>query len=310
MRAMNCAPASSTSPDAGAQFIAPAPYTSQRGFTLLELVIAIAISSVVLAMMAMFLATPMQTYLAQNRRSELAYAVDSVQRMLAEDVRNALPNSLRTRRNGRVVVMEMLEVIDSARYRVAGSAGDAARELEFTAADTQFDTLGRFRSLTPPYTTNTGYLVVNHLGVGGANAYALTNVITPAGTTIGIVAGATPGEHHVNVTPGFRFIAVSPTQRVFLVSGPVAYLCDERARTLVRYSGYSMAGSLNARDSAAELLAAGASASTVAGNIDSCAATIASGLPGQSDLLGMSIQFVSGDDRLRLFRQFAVAVLP
>lgn len=279
----------------------------QRGFTMVELVVAISISSVVVAFMVMFLTAPMDTYLAQDRRSELTYSADSVLHMLGSDVRKALPYSLRTQRNGSMVIIEMLNVTDSARYRIVGIPASPARELDFTVADTQFDTLGKFRTLP----ANAPYLsVLNNLGSAAADVYALTNVITPTGTNIQIVASATPGEDHVTLTPAFKFAADSPAHRAFLVSGPVAYLCDEIAHTLVRYDRYSIDANLSNHDSAAKLLALGANSSMVASNINSCAATITAGLPQQNDLLGVYIQFASSGDQLRIFKQFAVETLP
>jgi prepilin-type N-terminal cleavage/methylation domain-containing protein len=40
-----------------------------RGFTLIELVITIAVGSVVVAFMALFIVTPMNAYTAQTRRA-------------------------------------------------------------------------------------------------------------------------------------------------------------------------------------------------------------------------------------------------
>jgi hypothetical protein len=48
----------------------------------------------------------------------------------------------------------------------------------------------------------------------------------------------------------------------------------------------------------------------VATNINSCAVTITAGLPQQNDLLGVYVQFGSGNDQLRIFKQFAVENLP
>ena len=66
-------------------------------------------------------------------------------------------------------------------------------------------------------------------------------MITPAGTTIDIAADGATGEDRVTLTPAFRFAYASPTQRVFLVDGPVTYLCDTVAGTLLRYRGYTVA---------------------------------------------------------------------
>ena len=50
-----------------------------------------------------------------------------------------------------------------------------------------------FSEITLPYSSTSNYLVIYNVGVSGANAYAMSNVITPAGTSISITAGST---HH------------------------------------------------------------------------------------------------------------------
>ena len=87
------------------------------------------------------------------------------------------------------------------------------------------------------------YLSIYNVGVPGANAYEMANVITPARTTITVAAGATPNQNLVTLSPAFQFAWGSPGKRVYLVSGPVTYLCDTAAGTLSRYSGYSIASS-------------------------------------------------------------------
>jgi MSHA biogenesis protein MshO len=82
---------------------------------------------------------------------------------------------------------------------------------------------------------------VNNLGVLGADAYAFTGSITPAGTIIGISPGAVAGETHIDVNPAPLFAADSPKRRIYFVEGPVTYLCDESRGTLSRYANYPIA---------------------------------------------------------------------
>jgi MSHA biogenesis protein MshO len=86
-----------------------------RGFTLIELVITIAVGSVVTAFMALFIVTPMTTYTAQTRRATLVDAADSALRFIGRDLRAALPNSVRVSPSGSV--LELLATFDGARYQ-------------------------------------------------------------------------------------------------------------------------------------------------------------------------------------------------
>src|ERR1700686_869070 len=200
-----------------------------RGFTLIELVITIAVGSVVVAFMALFIVTPMSTYAAQTRRATLVDAADSALRFMGRDLRAALPNSVRVSASGGVSALELLATADGARYQDSGPLSNPALALDLTTAAGAFATTVPFTQVTLPWTSNAYFLSIYNVGVPGADAYQMANVITPAGTTITISAGATANQDLLTLSPAFQFAFGSPGQRVFLVSGPVTYLCDTTA---------------------------------------------------------------------------------
>ena len=169
----------------------------------------------------------------------------------------------------------MLATIDGARYRDDGPLSNPALELDFTAADGAFSTTVPFTQLSLPWSSTSSYLVIYNIGVPGASAYEMANVITPAGTTISVAAGSAANQNLVTLSPSFKFAYGSPGKRLYLISGPVSYLCDTSAGTLTRYSGYSIAASQPT--SAATLSAAGATATLVAAGASSCQFTYSSG---------------------------------
>ena len=61
---------------------------------------------------------------------------------------------------------------------------------------------------------------VYNVGVPGADAYALANVITPDGTTISIAADGATGRGSRHAGYAVPVCLPSPTQRIFLVDGP------------------------------------------------------------------------------------------
>ena len=93
-----------------------------RGFTLIELVIAITISAIVVIFATMFIGAPLGAYETHSRRAELVADTSGAWPRMETDLRAALPNSLRTRRNGNFVVLEMLPVAGVARYMDPPSA--------------------------------------------------------------------------------------------------------------------------------------------------------------------------------------------
>ena len=168
-----------------------APVHREHGFTLIELVVTIAVGSVVVAFMAMFIVMPMNAYTAQTRRAALVDASDSALRFMARDIRSALPNSVRVSTSGSVSALELLATADGARYQDNGPVSNPALVLDFTAPDAAFATTVPFTQLTLPWASNAYYLSIYNVGVPGADAYQMANVITPPGTTITISAGAT-----------------------------------------------------------------------------------------------------------------------
>ena len=260
-----------------------------RGFTLVELVITIAVSSVVVAFMAMFIVAPMTIYAAQTRRATLVDAADSALRFIGRDLRAALPNSVRVSASGSVTALELLATADGA-----------------------FATTVPFTQLTLPWTSSAYFLSIYNVGVPGADAYQTPpptpNVITPAGTTITISAGATANQDLVTLSPAFQFAFGSPGQRVFLVSGPVSYLCDTAAATLTRYSGYTIASAQPV--SAAALNAAGASAALVASNVAGCQFVLSAGTAQRNGLATLTLQIAQSGESVQLLHQVEVANAP
>jgi MSHA biogenesis protein MshO len=276
--------------------------------TLIELVITITVGSIVVGFMAMFITLPMNAYSAQTRRATLVDSADSALRFMARDIGSALPNSVRTGSSGSVTSLELLASVDGARYRDSGPLANSALELDFTAADTAFSTTVPFTQLSLPWTSSVSYLAIANFGVPGADAYEMSNVITPPGTVISVAVGAATNANLVTMTPGVRFSWGSPNKRVYLLSGPVSYLCDSATRTLTRYSGYAISAtqSLNA----ATLLATGATAARVATDVASCGFSYAAGTAQRNALATVTLQLSNSGETIQLLQQVQLANSP
>jgi MSHA biogenesis protein MshO len=263
------------------------------GFTLIELVITIVLSAIVVGFVSMFISVPVQGFMDQGRRVRLVDAADIALQRLASDVHVALPNSVRAASSGGVAALEMLTTVDSARYRVQ-PPGSAATILDFASADNAFDAVAPFAQVAKPWSSMSYYLAVYNRGVPGADAYELANVITPPGTQIALAAGG-GGADHVTLTPAFHFAQDSPAHRVYLVDGPVTYLCDPAARTLNRYRGYTIAANQSARDSDAELMGAGATRSLMADDVSACTIGYTPGTAVSPGLVTIELSVGSGE---------------
>lgn len=281
-----------------------------RGFTLVELTITIALSTIVVGFMAIFIAGPVDSYTDQARRAELVDLAENSLRRVARDVRRALPNSVRIDVSGSITALELLNTVDGARYRDRPPPGNPSKRLRFTAPDNAFNGIGGFRNIAKPFSSNGHYLSIYNVGVPGADAYELTNVITPPGTQIDIDADAVAGEDNVRLSPAFRFAFASPGQRVFLVDGPVTYLCDDAAETLVRYSNYAITLDQADRNSAGELLAAGADATLIADRVSSCSMTYAPGTAQRAGLISIELAVTDTGETVSLLHQVHVDNVP
>ena len=276
----------------------------QSGFTLVELIIVIVISGILAGAVTTFIARAIQGYDDATRRAALVNAADTALTRMARDIHRALPNSLRVSGG---TVLEMLDAVDGARYR-DDPPGDTSKQLEFDKADTQFNLLGQFVGITRPFSSSGDYLVIYNVGVPGATAYEGANVITPAGTSIGIDADAVdPTEDHVTLGAGFQFVYRSPTQRIYLVDTPISYVCT--GGNLYRYANYPV--SATQLDSDAALTGAGASRALLANQVSACRFTYQPGTSQRAGLATLQLTLADGSgEQITLLHQVHVDNTP
>ena len=284
--------------------------THAAGFTLIELVITMTIIVIVAGFAASFIGSPVLGFTDQVRRAELVDSAESSLRRMGRDIRRALPNSIRTTSSGSITALEILSVVEGVRYRTSPPPGNVNARLTFNAADAAFNSIGTFSAITKPFSSTTHYLSVYNVGVAGANAYELSNVITPAGTQIDIDAAAEAGEDNVQLSPSFQFAYPSPRQRIYLVDTPVTFLCDTATGELTRYAGYSIATDQADRDTDVELLAAGGVAALMSDNLTACAFVFTPGEAQRAGLLSMSLNVAQAGETIFLLQQVHVHSAP
>jgi len=280
------------------------------GFTLIELIVAMTISGIVIGFAALFIAGPVRGFTDQVRRAELVDSAESALRRMGRDIRRALPNSVRVRTNGSITALEVLNTVEGVRYRAGPPPGNTNAWLTFTTDDAAFNSIGQFDAITKPFSSTTHYMSVYNVGVAGANAYELLNVITPAGTQIDIDAAAEAGEDNIVLTPSFQFAYPSPRQRIYLIDTPASFLCDTGTGRLTRYSGYSIASGHVDRDSATELLAAGGVASIMSDNLTACTFTYTPGTAERSGLISISLSLAQDGETIVMLQQVHVDNVP
>jgi len=246
------------------------PTIKRAGFSLIEMIIVIAITGIVGSMVALFLRAPLESYVAQDRRARLTDTADTALRRMARDIRLALPNSVRVTAAGSVV--EFLSTRSGGRYRAQGG-GDI---LDFTAADDSFDVLG------PGIDMRAGdSIAVYNLGIPGADAWAgetLANYTGAAGTTTSIAIASK------------QFPLASPGNRFQVVDGPVSYVCDPAAGTLTRFWGYDPAVGVTAATPRALL----------ATRVSACSFDYQPGVTERGGLVSMTLSLSLAGETVRL----------
>jgi MSHA biogenesis protein MshO len=274
----------------------------QKGFTLVEAVMVIAITGIIASVVAIFIRAPIEGYFDSARRAELTDVADTAVRRFSRDVHRALPNSVRLTPDRRSI--EFLLTSAGGRYRVEKDApGDDY--LDFTQNDTSFELLGpamRFSTTTLPTGENQNQIVIYNLGIDGADAYAGNTLATHNRRTYTGSANVDVSTITIDSTSPFPFD--SPSHSFHVVDTPVTYRCDLSAgvATLTRFSGYAIASSQpNPPASGGALLAQ---------NVSDCLFTYEPGVTERSGLVSMRLSLTQNNETVTLYQEAHVSNVP
>ncbi len=207
---------------------------SQRGFTLVESIMVIAITGVVAGMVAVFIQGPVRGYFDTARRAELSDEADTALRRIGRDLRGALPNSLRVTSSGGVQFLEFIPAVDGGRYRL-----DTAGESCFIAGCTSLTSVGSL--ITADDTYKDDWLVIFNYYNNAGNDCGTSLPSAYCGQNRTLITGSTEaGTADVLSFASTRFYPPggSPGRRFQIVQAPVSYICDPGSGLLTRQTGY------------------------------------------------------------------------
>jgi MSHA biogenesis protein MshO len=264
-----------------------------RGFTLVEMIMVIAITGILGAVVAVFIRRPVESYMDAVRRGELTDIADTALRRITRDVRTALPNSIRITTAGNVRYLEYLQTSGGGRYRAETDSSGAGNILNFIAADTSFDVIG-----TMPTLAAGNFIVIYNLGPTGgtANAYS--------GDNRGAYSSSTATT--ITLSPAKLFPFQSPGKRFQVVEHAVTYACDPLpagAGMLRRYWSYGIVDP--------QQTPPGGSNAVLARNITDCSFTYAtSSATARTSILALDLAVSQGGETARLFQQAHVSNVP
>ena len=197
--------------------------------TLVEMIVVIAITGVLVALLSLFGRNQIAAYVDTASRAELADAADTALRRIGRDLQAALPNSVRQSGN----FLEFVPLHDAGRYRAdVGAAG--GNILDFGSnTDSAFDVLG------PTVNIAAGdQLVVYNLGQPGSDVYAgSSRRVATAGNGLSTVSFAPAGAQFPLPSPQSRFQIVG-TSRTYECAPNVA---NPELGSVILHTGYGFA---------------------------------------------------------------------
>jgi len=202
-------------------------FRSQRGFTLIELIIVIVIMGVIGGIVSVFIKSPIDAYFASTRRSAMTDVADTTIRRMSRDLRTALPNSVRPYGDSQCI--EFIQTKTGGRYRENDISSGDGTSMPFTVPAASFNMFGDNSSLPLSQQINSGdIVVVYNTGQVGADAYQLDNTAMVKSITLPSgVADSPETTIHLNATTSFPL--ESPTKRFQVIPGHgqsiVSYVC-------------------------------------------------------------------------------------
>jgi MSHA biogenesis protein MshO len=295
---------------------------SARGFTLVEMIVAIVVAAILATVIASFVTVPIRASVDVARRAELTDVADTALRRFERDLHRALPNSVRVTVGGGVTYVEYLEVRTGGRYRAepsgvatdANSCSDAiagggdndglANEdvLSFGVADVCFRSIGAIAELANIAAGN-DWLVVYNLGTGYANAdaYASGNVTGGNKSLINSAVAAAAAENRVSFQ-SHSFSLPSPGNRFHIVSGPVTYECNPLTGELRRHSGYAI--------QITQPVSFAGTPALLASGVSACSIAYTSGAAERSALVAISLTLSKDGEGVTLYHETQVSNVP
>jgi MSHA biogenesis protein MshO len=258
------------------------------------MIVVIAITGILAAVVAVFIRRPVEGYLDAARRAELTDIADTALRRITRDLRTALPNSIRITSAGNVTYLEYLQTSGGGRYRAEPDSSGTGNILDFVTADVSFDVIGTMPSLA------------------AGNSIVIYN-LSPTGSIANAYSGDNRGAYSSNtataitLSPAMLFPYQSPGKRFQVVEHAVTYACDPLpagAGVLRRYWNYGIVDPQPTPP-------AGGSNALLASNISGCSFTYSvSGPTARTGVLALNLQVEQAGEKVQLFQQVHVNNVP
>lgn len=224
------------------------------GFTLVEMVLVIALTGVVGVLAATIVSNQMLGYIDTTRRANLTAKAQGALQLMSRDLRNAIPFSIRISGNA----IEWVPIQSYGRYRKFPTAG-SGDTLDLSSPDTQFDVFGPM----PTVAAGSQLVVANSpVLAAGFNLYQSPSSggALPAGSHVVTSSAITVGSSGNSITLDIahQFSQDSIASRFYLINGAASYICNTTSGEINRFQNYPLQSSQPTNPSASPLSGAGA----------------------------------------------------
>ncbi|TAJ92183.1 MAG: prepilin-type N-terminal cleavage/methylation domain-containing protein [Gammaproteobacteria bacterium] len=306
---------------------------TQRGFTLIELVVVITLTGIIALIAARNISRPVAGFIDLGQRAVLVEAAELTLRRISREIRLALPNSLRitdgatqylqsctATTGGGQCAVEILRTQNGGRYRrlpdgSAGPCGSPGQDrIRFTASNDCFEIMGGMSGILPVaapgadqddcLTGTVDCIVIFNTGQAGANAWDADNIAGLQAASASAITFDISGAAGVT-----RFPFPSPRQRFQIVDTPVSFVCNPGAGTgeISRRAEYAI--------TAAQSISPGPPGAVLGDRITACTFTYIQGSHSRNALLLVDLTFTSTDSQgnaniVRLMDEIQVPNVP
>jgi MSHA biogenesis protein MshO len=189
-----------------------------QGFTLIELIIVILLTSILAISLSSATRFAVSGYIDAKDRNQLSQSAKWITERVSREVREALPQSIRTNVSGNIHCVEYMDIINGSTYTNLPASGNVS---SFNAV---------------------GFDLVFSAGLLVAIMPIDANGIYSVGGTLGSVASVAVigSEVQINLTGPTNFARRSPQNRFYLLTTPISFCLNNANGQLTRYSNYAI----------------------------------------------------------------------
>ena len=193
---------------------------AQSGFTLIELTVVIALLGIISVGVTGFIVNSVQGYSDLARRDGIAATSRVAMDRMVRELRNSLPNSVRTHQDASGACLEYVPILDATTY-ISIPVSSSASTLSIVPFS-EAPELGR--TAIYPISSSAVYQT-------GSPAVISPTISSAASSLLG------PGVTTLSLASAHQYPTESPAKRMFIVSDPISYCVV--ADRLYRYSNYA-----------------------------------------------------------------------